>query len=100
MLAFQKPMFFKISGRISKKLNTSQLKYKSSFNLPILLCVFEGDITVDGKFSAFQLPGSITAVAHLAWAQLNNTVRTPTDKSVWGKWCWASNELSEGLDGR
>ena len=39
-----------------RKLNTSQLKCKSSFSMSILLCVFEGDINVDGKFTATYAP--------------------------------------------
>ena len=36
----------------SQKLNTSQLKYKSSFNMSILRYVFGGDINVDCIFTA------------------------------------------------
>ena len=43
-----------------KKWCHSRTECKSSFKMLILLCVFEGDITVDGKFTASELPGSAT----------------------------------------
>ena len=43
----------------------------------ILLCVFEGDITVDGKITASELADSVTALPNQPRA-LTNSMRTPT----------------------
>ena len=51
--------------------------------MQILRCAFEGDITVDGKFAATLMPGTVNALPEQSRA-LINTARTPTDKSVWG----------------
>ena len=63
----------------------SRLEFKSSIKMLILHCVFEGQIIKYCKLQGKMLRGSLGRSATDLKAPWDNTVRTPTDKSVWGK---------------
>ena len=62
----------------------SRRECKSSLKMLILLCVFEGHITVDGYLKQLRATGAADALPNPPRA-LTNTVRTPTAKSCLGK---------------
>ena len=61
----------------------SQLKCKSFFKMLILHCVFEGQITSSVNYK-LKCAAAKSMEHGSIQGPFTNTVRTPTDKSVWG----------------